>query len=80
MSANEKTPLLQNEANSFEAHDASSHNGARSFGHVGKDSSSLSSGSGPKAGSLISYHDICYKITTKVNGVKTEKEIIKHLR
>ena len=84
MSENGRTPLLQREENSFENHLYEGDGNSRA---MYKDTShstlsrSFSAESGQYGGgAAISYHNICYSITTKEKGVKTEKEIIKNLR
>ena len=81
MSSNGRTPLLHAEENSFDREEDNADN--FQVKHVSNSSlnRSFSAESGQFGdGAIISYHDLCYSVRTKVRGVKTEKQIIKNLR
>lgn len=84
MSSNGRTPLLQKEETSFENRDEEEANSRAMYKHSIHSSFSRSfsaeSGQFGAGGAVISYHDICYSISTKEKGVTKEKPIIKHLR
>ncbi|KAJ7372887.1 ATP-binding cassette sub- G member 2 [Desmophyllum pertusum] len=79
ISCSGRTPLFHAEENCFEnQHEAEDNTACK---HVGRRSMSFSSSteSGHDSGTVISYHNICYSINTKVKGVNTKKQIIKNL-
>lgn len=82
MTSSEKTPLLQSAENVLGSHhevNNTPHAVQKNASHSTL-SRSFSNESGQFGGAVISYHDICYSITTKQKGVKTERKIIKNLR
>ena len=82
ISSNEETPLLGTEQTTFKNHRAcdTPMYDDKPMEHS-QLSQSFSDDSDQQGGeAVISYHNICYSITTKEKGVKKEREIIKNLR
>lgn len=82
ISSNEQTPLLGTEQTALKNHRACdmpmSDDKPMDHSQLSQSFSDDSDQLGKEA--VISYHNICYSITTKEKGVKKEREIIKNLR